>query len=71
MYLVALALTLCGSLSVARRFVEPSCPACSSKKWSDTPSRLQCAHCGWSNVAMAPVLAAEPPIQYEIALTES
>lgn len=68
MYLFALALTLLGSLSIARRLVEPPCPACSSKRWSDEPKLLQCTACGWSNVALA--MATNDSGQYEITLPE-
>ena len=53
MFLVALTLTFLGGLTVARRIVEPACPACSAKNWKDEPQRLECASCGWASVAAA------------------
>ena len=62
MYLALLSLALLSGLAVARRLVEPSCPGCSAKSWVDTTARLECAKCGWSNLATVVVpIAAEAP----------
>ncbi len=69
--LFLLAVTLLAALTIARRMLEPQCPACAGKTWRDQPPRLECANCGWSNIALAtvPVVIAEPrPTQYEIGL---
>jgi len=67
--LIALALTLLIVLSVLRRILEPACPGCSAKSWSDHPVHLTCTRCGWSSVPTgAPAAAVEAvPGQYEIA----
>ena len=68
MLLFALSLTLVAGLTVAARLVEPACPACSAKSWTDHPPRLECTRCGWSNVATVTVSAEPRPAQYEITL---
>ena len=72
MYILLLTLTLLAGLTLARRLAEPACPACSSKSWHDHPTHLQCARCGWTNVALAPAIRAEPVTvapQYDIPLS--
>lgn len=58
MLLFAVALTLIGGLTVARRLVEPACPACSAKHWKDEFGRLECSDCGWASAAL---VVATPP----------
>ncbi|MEX2570146.1 MAG: hypothetical protein WD737_02505 [Gemmatimonadota bacterium] len=67
MYLLLLTLTLLSGLALARRAVEPTCPACSGKRWKAHPSRLECGNCGWTNLATAPADSSGPD-QYEILL---
>ena len=54
--IAAVAATILLLLELARRGLEPECPSCASKQWASHSTQLQCAGCGWSNVA--PVAAA-------------
>jgi rubredoxin len=33
-----------------RRWIDPACPACQSKQWTDVPKGIVCRSCGWSNL---------------------
>lgn len=62
--IVALALGILLVLELARRAIEPECPACSGKRWTTHSTQLQCTGCGWGSPAAA-VVKPEPP-QYEL-----
>lgn len=70
--ILALALTLLLVLSYTRRVLEPACPGCSAKAWTEHSTALECRQCGWSNGAAAvagvtlPVVEAAPN-QYELS----
>lgn len=41
-------LTVTGALWWTRRLIEPTCPECGGRSWTNTPSALACERCGWS-----------------------
>lgn len=51
---IALTLTLLLVLTVLRHILEPACPSCTAKSWTDDPKFLCCAECGWSNAVTVP-----------------
>jgi hypothetical protein len=70
--ILALALTLLLVLTVTRRALEPACPGCSAKAWTEHSTALECQQCGWSNGAPAQAVVAIPvgearPNQYELS----
>ena len=63
--IVALALSILLVLELARRALEPECPACAGKSWTTHSTQLQCTGCGWGTPATAVAVKPEPP-QYEL-----
>lgn len=67
--IVALAVTILLALSLARRAMEPHCPACASKSWAAHSTQLNCTRCGWTNGARPAAPEPRPePSQYEMCL---
>jgi hypothetical protein len=67
--IVAISLPLVVALLLARRAMEPRCPACSAKRWAAHSTQLQCAACGWNNGARpAPRISQPEAPQYEMGL---
>jgi ribosomal protein L37AE/L43A len=47
---IVLALVLTSVL--VRRLIDPACPDCQDKSWSDVPRGITCRSCGWSSLPM-------------------